>query len=96
MRIVESTGKISFTPVNEVSVTAPVFYETNRQTFIYAIKENMTVTEGMFMKLMLPEKFCKELPYWALQECQSSLVTYNKSQADGWTCLYVQSTSSIL
>jgi hypothetical protein len=43
-------------------VTAPVFNEANGQKFIYALKENMTVTEGMFMKLMLLERFCKEFP----------------------------------
>jgi hypothetical protein len=63
MTNVESTGKISITPVNEVSVTAPVVSETNGQKFIYTFNENMTVTEGMFMKLMLLEKFCKEFPH---------------------------------
>jgi hypothetical protein len=64
MRNAESTGKISFTPVNDVSpVTAPFSSEANRQKSIYAFEENMTVTEGMFTKLMLLEKFCKEFPY---------------------------------
>jgi len=64
MRNAESTGEISFTPVNEVSpITAPFFSEANGQKLIYAFEENMTVTEGMFTKLMLLEKFCKEFPH---------------------------------